>query len=180
MSQKCKKKLVLLKTYYYRSRTQDGQSLVNATNFVTNNNPMPGIHKQIFQETIMIKPKCGTSSDSSIRSMTDKNFNPIKNKFVEFTTIIIPPNNHISGITEPVLQETVMIKTKCGFVSANTFYFNTSSDTTTMVPIVDYLVTASSGDLKDAVKVIIEFDNDGTRFSNGIKFARRVRVYACK
>ena len=73
-----------------------------------------------------------------------------------------------------------MLKTKCGFVSFNTFYFDTSSITNTTIPIVDYPVTASYGDLKNAVKVTIEFDNDGTIFSNGVKFARRVRVYGYK
>ena len=73
-----------------------------------------------------------------------------------------------------------MIKTKCGFVSANTFYFDTSSSTTTSIPLVDFPATASSGDLKNAVKVTIEYDNDGTIFSDGVKFARRVRVYGCK
>ena len=160
MSQKYEKKLVLLKTYYYRNRTQDGQSLANATNYVTN--PL-------------------TASDSSIRRMTDKNFNPIDNGFVEFTTILIPDNNPISGITKQVFEESVMVKTKCGFVSANTFYFDSGSSTNTSVPLVDYPATASSGDLKNAVKVIIEFDNDGsTSWSNGVKFARRVRVYGCK
>ena len=157
MSQKCAKKLVLLKTYYYRNRTQDGQSLANATNYVTN--PL-------------------TASDSSIIRMTDKNYNPIKNGFVEFTTILIPANNPISGITKQVFQESIMIKTKCGFVSANTFYFD---DITVTIPIVDYPVTASSGDLKNAVKVTIEYDNDGsTSWSNGVKFARRIKVYGCK
>ena len=160
MSQKCEKKLVLLKTYYYRNRTQDGQSLANATNYVTN--PL-------------------TASDSSIRRMTDKNFNPIDNGFVEFTTILIPDNNPISGITKQVFEESVMVKTNCGFVSSNTFYFDSGSSTNTSVPLVDYPATASSGDLKNAVKVIIEFDNDGsTSWSNGVKFARRVRVYGCK
>jgi hypothetical protein len=73
-----------------------------------------------------------------------------------------------------------MIKTKCGFVSANTFYFDPSSSTTTSVLSVDYAVTASSGDVKNAVKVTTEFDNDGTIFSNGVKFARRVRLYGYK
>jgi len=73
-----------------------------------------------------------------------------------------------------------MIKTKCGFVSANTFYFDTGSSSITTIPIVDYPATASSGDLKNAVKVTIEFDDNGTIFSNGVKFARRVRVYGCK
>ena len=159
MSQKCAKKLVLLKTYYYRARTQDGQNLANEINNITN--PL-------------------TSSVTKIRRMTDKNFNPIKNEFVEFTTILIPANNPISGITNATFQDTVMIKTKCGFVSANTFYFESRPSTIISIPIVDYPVTASSGNLKNAVKIIIEFDNDGTRFSNGIKFARRVRVYACK
>jgi len=159
MSQKCAKKLVLLKTYYYRSGTQDGQFLANATNFVTN--PL-------------------TESASAIFSMTDKNYNPIENGFVEFNLIVIPPNNPISGITKQTFQESVMVKTKCGFVSANTFYFDTGSSTNTSLPLVDYPATASSGDLKNAVKVTIEFDNDGTIFSNGVKFARRIRVYGCK
>jgi len=157
MSQKFAKKLVLLKTYYYRSKNQDGQFLANVTNFVTN--PL-------------------TSSASAIFSMTDKNYNPIKNGFVEFNVIVIPANNPISGITKQVLQDSVMVKTKCGFVSANTFYFD--AGTNTSIPLVDFPATASSGDLKNAVKVTIEFDNDGTIFSNGVKFARRVRVYGCK
>ena len=159
MSQKCAKKLVLLKTYYYKFRNQDGQPLSNTTNYVTDPT---------------------TDSSSYILHLTDKNYNPIKNDFVEFTTIIIPANNPISGITKQTFQESVMIKTKCGFVSANTFYFDTSSSATTSILFVDYPVTASSGDLKNAVKVTIEFDNDGTIFSNGVKFARRVRVYGCK
>ena len=159
MSQKCEKKLVLLKTYYYRVINQDSQFLANLTNFVTN--PL-------------------TESASAIFSMTDKNYNPIKNGFVEFNLILIPANNPISGITKQTSQENVMVKTKCGFVSANTFYFNTSSSTTTSIPFIDYPATASSGDLKNAVKVTIEFDNDGTIFSDGVKFARRVRVYGCK
>lgn len=33
---KCSKKLVLLKTYYYKSSNQDGQSLANSVTFITN------------------------------------------------------------------------------------------------------------------------------------------------
>ena len=153
------KKLVLLKTFYYRARTQDGQNLANEINYITN--PL-------------------TSSVSKIRRMTDKNYNPIDNRFIEFTTILIPANNPISGITNATFQDTVMIKTKRGFVSANTFYFDSNPSTTTFIPIVDYPVTASSGNLKNAVQVTIDSDNDGTIFSNGIKYARRVRIFGYK
>jgi hypothetical protein len=112
--------------------------------------------------------------------MTDKNYNPIDNGFVEFTTILIPANNPISGITNATFQDTVMIKTKCGFVSGNIFYFDSSPSTTTFIPIVDYPVTAASGNLKNAVQVTIESDNDGTIFSNGIKYARRVSIFGYK
>jgi len=161
MSQKCKcaKKLVLLKTFYYRTRTQDNQRLSNYTFY--NTNPI-------------------TDSNSTIKRMTDKNFNPIQNEFIVLNTVIISANNSISGITKQTFQETLMIKRKCGFVSANTFYFDNSSDSITTIPIVDFPVTASSGDLKNAVKVTIEYDNDGTIFSNGVKFARRIRVYGYK
>jgi hypothetical protein len=36
MSHKCAKKLVLLKTFYYRARTQDGLDTANRTEFITN------------------------------------------------------------------------------------------------------------------------------------------------
>jgi hypothetical protein len=159
MTQKCAKKLVLLKTFYYRTRTQDNQRLSNYTFY--NTNPI-------------------TESNSTIKRMTDKNFNPIQNEFIVLNTVIISANNSISGITKQTFQETLMIKIKCGFVSANTFYFDNSSDSITTIPIVDFPVTASSGDLKNAVKVTIEYDNDGTIFSNGVKFARRVKVYGYK
>ena len=112
--------------------------------------------------------------------MTDKNFNPIDNGFVEFTTILIPDNNPISGITKQVFEESVMVKTKCGFVSANTFYFDQGSSIYVTIPIENYPATASSGNLKNSVKVTIEYDNDGTIFSDGVKFARRIKVYGCK
>ena len=153
------KKLVLLKTFYYRARTQDGQNLANEINYITN--PL-------------------TSSVSKIRRMTDKNYNMIDNRFIEFTTILIPANNPISGLTNATYEDTVMIKTKRGFVSANTFYFQNSPSTVISIPVVDYPVTASSGNLKNAVKVIIDYDNDGTIFSNGIKYARRVRIFGYK
>jgi len=162
MSQKCAKKLVLLKTFYYRSQTQDGLDNANRTYFITN---LP------------------TTSSSSIRYLTDKNYNSIKNEFIQFNAIRIPANNLISEITKQITQDNVMLKTKCGFVSANTFYFDDTSSYFATVPIVDYSVTAASGDLKNAVKVTIEFDNNGsTSWSNGVKFARRVRIYgyACK
>ena len=159
MTQKCAKKLVLLKTFYYRTRTQDNQRLSNYTFY--NTNPI-------------------TDSNSTIKRMTDKNFNPIQNEFIVLNTVIISENNSISGITKQTFQETLMIKIKCGFVSANTFYFDNSSDSITTIPIVDFPVTASSGDLKNAVKVTIEYDNDGTIFSNGAKFARRVSIYGYK
>jgi hypothetical protein len=157
MSQKCSKKLVLLKTYYYKIKTQDGKNIGNRTEFVTN-------------------PP--TASSSIIFRMTDKNFIPIKNDFFEYTKIVIPANNPISGISKQITQDNVMLKTKCGFVSFNTFYFDDTSSYFATVPIIDYSVTASSGDLKNAVKVTIEFDNNGsTSWSNGVKFARRVKVY---
>ena len=156
---KCAKKLVLLKTFYYTINNQDGLVNSNKTDYITN--PV-------------------TSSISSIRLMTDKNYNPIENEFIVYNIIIIPPNNSISGISKQIFALNIMIKTKCGFVSANTFYFDSSSDDIITIPIVDYPVTASSGDLKNAVKVTIEFDNDGTKFSNGVIFARRVRVYGYK
>jgi len=161
MTQKVCKKLVLLKNYYYRAKTEDIKRFSNYTNFVTN--PL-------------------TFSESSIRRMTDKNFNNfLSDGFIEFNTIVIPPNNPNSGITEQTYQETVMIKTKCGFVSANTFYFDNSSSIVTTETKVDYPVTSSSGNLKNAVLVRIEYDNDGTILNKG-KFARRLRVYgyACK
>jgi len=159
MSQKCGKKLVLLKTFYYRSQTQDGLDNANSTEFITN--PL-------------------TSTRSSIRRMTDKNFYPIKNEFIEFTTIIIKANNPISGITKQIFQQTFMIKTKCGFLSANTFYLDSSSSWLVTTPVINYPVTSASGDLKNAVQVTIETDNDGNIFSNGAKFARRVKVYGYK
>ena len=155
----CPKKLVLLKTYYYRSRNQDGQTFANSVAFITN--PV-------------------TASDSVIFRMTDKNYNPIENKFIEYKTIIIPADNLISGITNQYFDETVMIKTKCGFVSANTFYSDSGSSTTTTVSLVDFPVTASSGNLKNAVLVRVEYDNDGNVFSNGVKFARKVSIYGYK
>ena len=156
MTQKCVKKLVLLKTFYYRSRTQDDKYNGNITYFVTNPS---------------------TNSYSAIFILTDKNYNPIKNEFIQYNAIRIPANNKISGITKQTSQDNIMIKTKCGFVSANTFYFDQTSSHFPTVPIVDFPVTAASGDLKNAVKVTIEYDNDGTIFSNGVIFARRVRVY---
>jgi len=152
MSQKCKcaKKLVLLKTLYYTTQTQDDQSNANSITFITN--PV-------------------TSSRTTIRHLTDKNYYPIKNDYILFIPIRIPPNNPISGITTQTFQYTIMIKTKCGFVSTNTFFNDSSSDN---------LATASSGDLKNAFQITIETDDDGTIFSNGVKHARRVRVYGCK
>ena len=156
---KCSKKLILLKTYYYKSSNQDGQSLANSFIFITN--PV-------------------TTSDSTIRRMTDKNYNPIENKFIEYKTILIPSNNPISGISNQYFDETLMIKTKCGFVSANTFYADSGLSSTTTVNLVDFPVTASSGTLKNAVLVRIEYDNDGNIFSNGVKFARKVSIYGSK
>jgi len=116
--------------------------------------------------------------------MTDKNFNPIENAFISFAPLmVIPVNNSISGINKQTFQETIMIKIKCGFVSANKFYFDDTSSYFATVPIVDYSVTAASGNLKNDVKVTIEFDNNGsTSWSNGVKYARRVKVYgySCK
>jgi len=159
MSQKYEKKLVLLKTYYYRAKTEDDKDTGNRTLFTTTPS---------------------TNSRSSIFNLTDKNFNPIKNEFLLSNKIIIPANNPISGITKQTVQDTIMIKTKCGFVSANSFYFEEGSSLFIASPFEDYYVTASSGDLKNSYKVRIEFDNDGTGWSNGVKFARRIRVYACK
>jgi len=161
MSQKCAKKLVLLKTFYYKSQFQDGQTTSNRTFYITNPS---------------------TTSFSNIRYLTDKNYNPIENEFIQFNAIRIPPNNPNSGINKQISQDNFMIKTKCGFVSANTFYFDDTSSNLTTVLINNYDVTAASGDLKNAVKIIMEYDNDGTIFSNGVKFARRLRVYgyACK
>ena len=156
MSHKCEKKLVLLNTFYYRASTKDVERFSNYTNFVTN--PL-------------------TFSESSIRRMTDKNFNNfLSDGFIEFNTIRIPPNNPNSGITDQTFQETVMIKIKCGFVSANTFYFDKSSTIFTTNSSIDYPATASSGNLKNAVLVRIDYDNDGTILNKG-KFARRLRVY---
>jgi hypothetical protein len=159
MSQKCAKKLVLLKTYYYIAKTQDDKDTGNRTLFITNPS---------------------TNSRSSIFRITDKNYNPIENEFILFNKILIPANNIISGITKQTVQDTLMIKTKCGFVSANTFYFDQASSIYVTIPIENYPATASSGNLKNAVKVTIEYDNDGTIFSDGVKFARRIRVYSCK
>jgi hypothetical protein len=163
MSQKCKcaKKLVLLKTLYFRARTQDDKYNANRTEYITN-------------------PP--TNSSSSIRYILDKNYNPIKNEYISFNKILIPANNPISGINKQTIQDNVMIKTKCGFVSFNTFFFDDTSSYFATVPINNFAVTAASGDLKNAVKVTIEYDNDGTRWSNGVIYARRVFVYgySCK
>jgi len=158
MSQKCAKKLVLLKTFYYIARTQDDKDTGNRTLFITNPS---------------------TNSRSSIFRITDKKYNPIENEFILLNKSVIPANNPISGINRQTVQDNIMIKTKCGFVSANTFYFDESSSLYNTVQIINFPATASSGDLKNASKVTIEYDNDGTIFSNGVKFARRIRVYGC-
>ena len=159
MTQKCAKKLVLLKTYYYRGRNKDDQRLSNYIYY--NTNPP-------------------ADSDSTIRKMTDKNYNLSENGFVLFNSVLIPSNDPISEISKQTIHETLMIKTDCGFVSGNTFYFHSNSSTITTEPIIDFPVTAASGNLKNAVKITIEYDNDGTIFSNGVKFARRIRVYGCE
>ncbi len=154
------KKLVLLKTLYYRRADQNGTSLGNLVQFNT-------------------QPQ--TNSDSLILRLTDKNYNPIDNGFIEFNTIIIPADNSSnSGITKQVFQETIMIKTKSDFVSANTFYFDSSSSSITTIDKVEYPVTSGRCEFKNASLVRIEYDNDGTKFSNGKKFARRVSIFACE
>jgi hypothetical protein len=69
-----------------------------------------------------------------------------------------------------------MIKIKCRFVSANRFYFEPISDFMTTVPKVNFQVTSIFGNLKNAVQVTIEFDDNGTIFSNGVKFVCIVKV----
>jgi hypothetical protein len=155
----CSKKLVLLKTYYYRTNNQNGQSLAN---------------------NIIIKTDPLTSSRCTIYRMTDKNYNPIENKNIEFKTFVIPSNNPISGITNQYFDQTAMIKTKNNFVSGNAIYADTSTGNITTVTSVDFPVTASSGKLKNAVLIRIEYDNDGNIFSNGVKFARKVSIYGYK
>lgn len=159
MSHETSKKLVLIKTLYYRNRNQDGTYLGNKVEYKTTPN---------------------TASASSIIRLTDKSYNPIDNGFINFTTILIPADNSLSGITNQTFQESFILKTKCGFVSANQNYFDYSSSTTTSIDKVDYPVTAGSGDLKNAYLVRIEYDNDGTKFSKGVKFARKVSVFACE
>ena len=73
-----------------------------------------------------------------------------------------------------------MIKTKSDFVSANTFYFDTSSSNITTIDKVEFPVTSGRCEFKNASLVRIEYDNDGTKFSNGKKFARRVSIFACE
>ena len=145
-------KLVLLKTYYYIAKAQDIEFITNPSSFTR----------------------------SATLHITDKNFNPIENEFINYEIIRIIANNPISGITKKTSQDNIMIKTQSGFVSANTFYFDKGSSFFITVPIIKLDVTASSGELKNAVQVTIEFDNDGTIFSKGVKYARRVRVYGCK
>ena len=157
---KCPNNLVLLQTYYFRTNNQNGQSLAN---------------------NIIFKTEPLTSSRCTIYRMTDKNFNPIEDKKIEFKTFIIPSNNPISGIKKDYFDQTVMIKTDCGFVSGNAIYADTSTGTiSSTLNSVDYPVTSSYGKLKNAVLIRILADTDGTIFSNGVKFARRIRVYACK
>ena len=160
MTKNCSKKLVLLKTYYYRFRNQQGQSLANSVTFITN--PL-------------------TASDDSVVRMTDKNYNPVENKVINFVTLVIPTDNPISGITTQYFNESFIINTKCSSVSAIALYPDSGvGSTTTTVKSVDYPVTASSGKLKNAVLVRIEFDNNGDIFSNGVKFARRVSIFGYK
>jgi hypothetical protein len=154
------KKLVLLKTLYYRINDQNGTFLGNSVQFST-------------------QPQ--TDSESYILRLTDKNYNPIDNGFIEYNAIIIPADNSSnSGITKQVFQETLMIKTKSDFVSANTFYFDSSSSIVTTVDKVEFPVTSGRCEFKNASLVRIEYDNDGTKFSNGKKFARRVSIFACE
>ena len=154
------KKLVLLKTLYYRINDQNGTFLGNSVQFST-------------------QPQ--TDSESYILRLTDKNYNPIDNGFIEYNAIIIPADNSSnSGITKQVFQETLMIKTKSDFVSANTFYFDSSSSNITTIDKVEFPVTSGRCEFKNASLVRIEYDNDGTKFSNGKKFARRVSIFACE
>lgn len=156
---KCPNNLVLLKKLYYRISNQDGDFLANSTNFITS--PL-------------------TDSQSYIWRLTDKNYNPINNGFVQASSIQIPPNNNLSGITKKTIQESFMLKTKCGFLSANTFYFDTRDSNVTNTFSVDYYVTAASGEFKNATLIRILFDNDGNNFSNGVKFARKICIFGNK
>jgi hypothetical protein len=166
MSQKCKcaKKLVLLKTFYFTAKTQDNKYDGNFVEFITNppatNSPSYG------------------SSYSFILSLTDKNYNHIKDEFIVYQNIRILANNPISGINKKTHQDNFMIKTKCGFVSGNTFYLDNGLRISE--PIIDFAVTASSGNLKNAVKVTIEFDYDKTIFTYGGLGRVRVYGYDCK
>jgi len=155
---KCSKNLVLIKTLYYRIKSQDGKLLTNATEYLTS-------------------PK---GSEYNIVRLTNKKYKPVEDDYVVFNTILIPARNKLSKITEQTIQEGLIIKTKTGFVNAETFYFDNSETTVTTIDSADYHVTASSGDLKNAVLVRIKFDNNGTTFSNGVKFARKISIYGYK
>jgi hypothetical protein len=159
MSQKCPNNLVLLNTLYYRISNQNGDFLANSTNFITTPS---------------------TDSQSYIWRLTDKNYTPIDNGFIQACSIQIPPNNNLSGINKNTVQESFMLKTKSGFLSANTFYFDTRDSNVTNIDSVDYYVTAASGEFKNATLIRIRFDNDGTIFSNGVKFARKICVFGNK
>jgi hypothetical protein len=85
------KKLVLLKTFYYRSKTQDGLNNANRTYFIMN-------------------PPIALSA--KIRYLTYNNFNSIKNQFISYNAARIPSNNNISEITKQTFQENSYDKNK--------------------------------------------------------------------
>lgn len=153
-----RKKRTLIKTLYYRIKNQNGELVNNATEFLTS-------------------PK---GSEYGIVRLTNNKYNPVKNEYVVFETILIPARNNISGISKQAIKEGLLLKTKTGYLSAESFYFDNSETTVTTIDSVDYYVTASSGDFKNAAVVRIDFDNNGTTFSNGVKFARKISIFGYK
>ena len=63
-----------------------------------------------------------------------------------------------------------------GYISGG----DTSGGTVTTIDKVEFPVTSGRCEFKNASLVRIEYDNDGTKFSNGKKFARRVSIFACE
>ena len=144
--------LPVLQTLYYRITQSDTSNETNAAiiDFI------PYIDKQ--------------SSYSGVQNRFMMNENGIPNKdIISFTGYRTPATNLGDYSIYSLYNETLTIQTKTGLISATAIYNDDGTSFETMMPFVEYAVTAASGEF-DGAKIV-------TLFLNNIKKTRIVKIY---
>jgi hypothetical protein len=121
-----------------------------------------------------VQDPSGEYNGITITSLTNANWSPIENSSIVFVGHRVPTTITGDFVGKPYVETLTLTDADDDEISARKVYQDPSGGFETTIASVKYNVIYATGKYVGRRHLTIFFDNSGTSFGNGQKFARRI------